>query len=380
MNQVKSPSFFLFLYIFFSLFLWLCQDGINYQIGYGFFVLILAYCYFLLGVYLGKKKRVSEYTTYKRKINIRSLLVFLLFIDVLIVINLLFSFWGIINQGGSLLQYRTSIFLGDTIKVYYGDFAAYLFIYATIIPLLGISFGLYEKITHNRSKLLMISFVLLFCKEGVLFSRYYIFSAVLSAILMLYCYDIKMTLKKVMTVSLLFISAMVAAFALRGADGFLNNIGNALNYLIAGYSLFTNALDSNDISLLGQLSSPLSLLGVVGAKLYDSTPFFDKIQQFVYLGNAGFFNAFYTALLIPYLFTGAIGLMLISLLFGYLISLNDKKFKVKGGFISFNLLFSYFLLFFSHQFLPVQLSFFWEYTILSLLIYFLMSALNMEIK
>ncbi|MCI1678773.1 MAG: oligosaccharide repeat unit polymerase [Ewingella americana] len=380
MNQVKSPSFFLFLYIFFSLFLWLCQDGINYQIGYGFFVLILAYCYFFLGVYLGKKKRVSEYTTYKRKINIRSLLVFLLFIDVLIVINLLFSFWGIINQGGSLLQYRTSIFLGDTIKVYYGDFAAYLFIYATIIPLLGISFGLYEKITHNRSKLLMISFVLLFCKEGVLFSRYYIFSAVLSAILMLYCYDIKMTLKKVMTVSLLFISAMVAAFALRGADGFLNNIGNALNYLIAGYSLFTNALDSNDISLLGQLSSPLSLLGVVGAKLYDSTPFFDKIQQFVYLGNAGFFNAFYTALLIPYLFTGAIGLMLISLLFGYLISLNDKKFKVKGGFISFNLLFSYFLLFFSHQFLPVQLSFFWEYTILSLLIYFLMSALNMEIK
>ncbi|MFI3311665.1 oligosaccharide repeat unit polymerase [Ewingella allii] len=380
MNRVKSPSFFLFLYIFFSLFLWLCQDGINYQIGYGFFVLILAYCYFFLGVYLGKKKRVSEYTTYKRKINIRSLLLFLLFIDVLIVINLLFSFWGIINQGGSLLQYRTSIFIGDTIKVYYGDFAAYLFIYATIIPLLGISFGLYEKITHNRSKLLIISFLLLFCKEGVLFSRYYIFSAVLSAILMLYCYDKKMTLKKVMTVSLLFISAMVAAFALRGADGLLNNIGNALNYLIAGYSLFTNALDSNDISLLGKLSSPLSLLGVVGAKLYDSTPFFDKIQQFVYLGNAGFFNAFYTALLIPYLFTGAIGLMLISLLFGYLISLNDKRFIVRSGFIPFNLLFSYLLLFFSHQFLPVQLSFFWEYTILSLVIYFLMSALNMEIK
>ncbi len=380
MNRVKSPSFFLFLYIFFSLFLWLCQDGINYQIGYGFFVLILAYCYFFLGVYLGKKKRVSEYPTYKRKINIRSLLVFLLFIDVLIVINLLFSFWGIINQGGSLLQYRTSIFIGDTIKVYYGDFAAYLFIYATIIPLLGISFGLYEKITHNRTRLLIISFLLLFCKEGVLFSRYYIFSAVLSAILMLYCYDKKMTLKKVMTVSLLFISAMVAAFALRGADGLLNNIGNALNYLIAGYSLFTNALDSNDISLLGKLSSPLSLLGVVGAKLYDSTPFFDKIQQFVYLGNAGFFNAFYTALLIPYLFTGAIGLMLISLLFGYLISLNDKRFKVRGGFIPFNLLFSYLLLFFSHQFLPVQLSFFWEYTILSLVIYFLMSALNMEIK
>ncbi|NIB54453.1 hypothetical protein, partial [Enterobacter sp. 725m/11] len=79
-------------------------------------------------------------------------------------------------------RYRESLFKDQSIKEYYGAFAAYLFVFATLVPLFGISYGLYLKINKNKSAILFFSFLMLVGKESILISRYYVFAPVLAAI------------------------------------------------------------------------------------------------------------------------------------------------------------------------------------------------------
>lgn len=370
MIKTKSPVIYLYLYILVSLSLWFSQSTLNYNFSYGAIVIIVAYVYFYLGCFAGMKIRVYEQGGNYRSVHnlqkINTLIRFLTAINVIILIYLGLLFRDIISQVASLNDYRSSLFKDQSIKDYYGSFAAYLFVYATIVPLFGISYGLYLKINKNQKSILFMSFMLLTAKEAILISRYYVFAPVLAAILLLYCYDNKMTKKKVIMFVSIFTFLLLSMFIYRGESDVSSNIINARNYVIAGYSLLSNVIDSKDLNVFYDLSSPFSFLGILGTRFYDQTPFFAKVQEFVYLGNGGYFNAFYTSLLFPFLYFGAAGLSLLSLGYGFLISINHKKFISKNRFINFNTLFALLVIFFSHQFLPVQLSFFWDYLLISL--------------
>ncbi len=150
------------------------------------------------------------------------------------------------------------------------------------------------------------------------------FAPVLAAILILYCYDSKMTLKKVVFALAVFLILLLAIFTFRGDSDLSQSLINTRNYAIAGYSLFTHAIDSGDTDTLYELSSPFSFLGILGAKFYDQSAFFTKVQNFVLLGSGGYFNAFYTSLLLPFLYFGSLGLAVLSMLFGYIVSRNHN--------------------------------------------------------
>lgn len=370
----RNPASYLSLYIVVSLVLWLSQNSLYITFDSGLMVLIVSYLYFFLGCYIGN--RTTSYHHSDESIRNQTIVNFSFQIKILLAINLLILmylsllFKDIISSGISFAEYRDSLFKDQSIKEYYGAFAAYLFVFATLVPLFGISYGLYLKINNNKSTIFFFSFLMLIGKESILISRYYVFAPVLAAILILYCYDNKMTLKKVIFALTVFLSLLLAIFAFRGDSDLSQSLINTRNYAIAGYSLFTHAIDSGDIDTLYELSSPFSFLGVLGAKFYDQSAFFAKVQDFVLLGNAGYFNAFYTSLLLPFLYFGSIGLALLSLLYGYILSKNHKLFIYKNSFLNFNSLFALIVIFFSHQFLPVQLSFFWDYFLVSLSVHF----------
>ncbi|MCG3099966.1 oligosaccharide repeat unit polymerase [Enterobacter sp. DRP3] len=374
-QRPRNPAGYLCFYIVFSLALWLSQNSLYITFDSGLMILIVSFLYFFLGCYVGNKT-----TSFHRQGNIienQAIVNFSVQVKILLVINLLILvylsllFKDIISSGISFAEYRDSLFKDQSIKEYYGSFAAYLFVFATLIPLFGISYGLYLKINKNKSSILFLSFLMLIGKESILISRYYVFAPVLAAILVLYCYDNKMTLKKVVFSLIMFLILLLAIFAFRGDSDLSQSLINTRNYAVAGYSLFTHAIDSGDIDVLYDLSSPFSFLGIVGAKFYDQSAFFAKVQDFVLLGSAGYFNAFYTSLLLPFLYFGSIGLALLSLLYGYIVSRNHNLFIYKNSFLNFNSLFALIVIFFSHQFLPVQLSFFWDYFLISLSVHFL---------
>lgn len=102
----------------------------------------------------------------------------------------------------------------------------------------------------------------------------------------------------------------------------------------------------------------LLLFGRFQHIFYNKNLFFEKIQEFVSLGDAGYFNAFYTSFLLPYLYFGFIGTIICSIFFGLLISYNLYRLAITQSFFNFNTLFASLLIFFSQQFTPVQLTFF----------------------
>lgn len=374
-SRPRNPSSYLCLYIVVSLVLWLTQNSLYIAFNSGLMILIVAYLYFFLGCYIGNRTTNHHHPagTIKNKpiVNFTFQVKILLAINLVILIYLSFLFKDIISGGISFAEYRDSLFKDQSIKEYYGAFAAYLFVFATLVPLFGISYGLYLKINNNKSAIFFFSFLMLIGKESILISRYYVFAPVLAAIVILYCYDSKMTLKKVVFALAVFLTLLLAIFAFRGDSDLSQSLINTRNYAVAGYSLFTHAIDSGDIDTLYELSSPFSFLGILGAKFYDQSAFFTKVQDFVLLGSAGYFNAFYTSLLLPFLYFGSIGLALLSLLYGYILSKNHKLFFHRNSFLNFNSLFALIVIFFSHQFLPVQLSFFWDYFLISLSVHFI---------
>lgn len=374
-RRPKNPAIYVCFYIIISLGLWLSQNSLYLSFNSGLMILVVAYLYFFLGCYIGDKTtKYQQSDELKKKqpiVNLTVQIKILLTINFLILIYLTYQFKGIISSGISFSEYRYSLFKDQSIKDYYGAFAAYLFVFATLVPLFGISYGLYLKINKNKSAILFFSFLMLIGKESILISRYYVFAPVLAAIVILYCYDSKMTLKKVVFSLTVFLILLLAIFAFRGDSDLSQSLINTRNYAVAGYSLFTHAIDSGDIDTLYELSSPFSFLGVLGAKFYDQGAFFSKVQEFVSLGDAGYFNAFYTSLLLPFLYFGSIGLVLLSLLYGYILSKNHKVFFYNNSFLNFNSLFALIVIFFSHQFLPVQLSFFWDYFLISLSVHFI---------
>lgn len=374
-RRPRNPTGYLSFYIVVSLILWFSQNSLYITFDSGLMILIVAYLYFFLGCYMGDRTTCHHYSDEIKRnkpiVNLSFQIKILLAINLFILIYLSYLFKGIISSGISLAEYRDSLFKDQSIKEYYGAFAAYLFVFATLIPLFGISYGLYLKINKNKSTIFFFSFLMLIGKESILISRYYVFAPVLAAIVMLYCYDSKMTLKKVVFALAVLLTLLLAIFAFRGDSDLSQSLINTRNYAVAGYSLFTHAIDSGDVDTLYDLSSPFSFLGILGAKFYDQSAFFAKVQDFVLLGNAGYFNAFYTSLLLPFLYFGSIGLALLSLLYGYLLSKNHKLFVNKNSFLNFNSLFALVVIFFSHQFLPVQLSFFWDYLLVSLSVHFI---------
>lgn len=371
----RNPASYLCLYIVVSLVLWFSQNSLYITFNSGLMILIVAYLYFFLGCYIGNRTtnnhHSDEIIKNKPIVNFSFHIKILLAINLVILVYLCFLFKGIISGGISFAEYRDSLFKDQSIKNYYGAFAAYLFVFATLVPLFGISYGLYLKINNNKSAIFIFSFLMLIGKESILISRYYVFAPVLASILILYCYDSKMTLKKVVFTLTVFLILLLAIFAFRGDSDLSQSLINTRNYAVAGYSLFTHAIDSGDIDTLYELSSPFSFLGILGAKFYDQSSFFAKVQDFVLLGNAGYFNAFYTSLLLPFLYFGNLGLALLSLLYGYVLSKNHKLFLHLNSFLNFNSLFALVVIFFSHQFLPVQLSFFWDYFLISLSVHFI---------
>lgn len=371
----RNPASYLCLYIVVSLVLWFSQNSLYITFNSGLMILIVAYLYFFLGCYIGNRTTNHHHSDEIIKnqpiVNFAFQIKILLAINLVILVYLCFLFKGIISGGISFAEYRDSLFKDQSIKEYYGAFAAYLFVFATLVPLFGISYGLYLKINHNKSAIFFYSFLMLIGKESILISRYYVFAPVLASILILYCYDSKMTLKKVVFTLTVFLILLLAIFAFRGDSDLSQSLINTRNYAVAGYSLFTHAIDSGDIDTLYELSSPFSFLGILGAKFYDQSSFFAKVQDFVLLGNAGYFNAFYTSLLLPFLYFGSLGLALLSLLYGYILSKNHKLFLHRNSFLNFNSLFALVVIFFSHQFLPVQLSFFWDYFLISLSVHFI---------
>ncbi|EHN8851308.1 O-antigen polymerase [Enterobacter hormaechei] len=373
-RRPRNPSVYLCLYVVFALVLWVSQSSLYITFDSGLMILIVAYLYFFLGCYIGNK--TTRFHQQDNLINNQSLfnaslqVKILLAINFFILIYLVFLFKNIMASGISFAEYRESLFKDQSIKEYFGAFAAYLFVFATLVPLFGISYGLYLKINKNKSAILFLSFLMLIGKESILISRYYVFAPVLAAILILYCYDSKMTLKKVVFALAVFLILLLAIFTFRGDSDLSQSLINTRNYAIAGYSLFTHAIDSGDTDTLYELSSPFSFLGILGAKFYDQSAFFTKVQNFVLLGSGGYFNAFYTSLLLPFLYFGSLGLAVLSMLFGYIVSRNHNCIINKNSFLNFNSLFALIVIFFSHQFLPVQLSFFWDYFLISLSVHF----------
>ncbi|MCG0457763.1 oligosaccharide repeat unit polymerase [Enterobacter cloacae complex sp. ECC445] len=374
----RNPAGYLSLYVIVSLVLWLSQNSLYRTFDSGLMILIVAYLYFFLGCYIGNKtirsNRQIITASNQPIVNFTVQIKVLLVINLLILVYLSLLFKDIISSGISFADYRDSLFKDQSIKEYYGSFAAYLFVFSTLVPLFGISYGLYLKINKNRSTILFFSFLMLIAKESILISRYYVFAPMLAAILVLYCYDNKMTLKKVIFALVIFLMLLLAIFAFRGDSDLSQSLVNTRNYAVAGYSLFTHAIDSGDIETFYDLSSPFSFLGIVGSKFYDQSAFFAKVQNFVLLGNSGYFNAFYTSLLLPFLYFGSIGLSLLSLVYGYIVSRNHKLFVCKNSFLNFNSLFALIVIFFSHQFLPVQLSFFWDYFLISISVHFIVAC------
>ncbi len=379
-RRPRNPVVFLCFYIVVSLILWFSQNSLIVSFNTGSMILVVSYLYFFLGCYLGNKSRLfynsMPLPKNSRGINLSYLIIILLAINLLIILYLVSLFKNIIFSGISISIYRDSLFKDQSIKEYYGAYAAYLFLYATLVPLFGISYGLFLKIYKNKSKILLFSFFMLILKESILISRYYVFAPILAAIVILYCYDSRMTLKKAAIYLAILLMLLLAIFAFRGDSDLSQSLINTRNYAVAGYSLFTHAIDSGDIESLFELSSPFAFFGVLGAKFYDQSAFFSKVQEFVYLGDAGYFNAFYTSLLLPFLYFGSVGLSFLSLIYGYLLSKNHQVFLYNYSFLNFNTLFALVIIFFSHQFLPVQLSFFWDYFLISLTIHLLVVCMK----
>ncbi|MDX7639450.1 hypothetical protein SJ741_12135 [Citrobacter portucalensis] len=231
----------------------------------------------------------------------------MLTINFFIISYLISNYIDVLKTGVAISVYRSSLFGDKSIKDYYGAFAAYLFFYCTIIPIFGISYGVFRKIVFSDKKILIISLILLTLKEVILVSRFYLFPTFLTMLLLLYCFDIKMTRKRVVFYILLLFTPIVLAFVLKSNGSLDTAFTNARNYLIVGYSLFSNSIDTGLVDKLMELGSPYAFLGIFSSFFYDKIDFFDKIQEFIYLGDAGYFNAFYTSLLLPYLYGGFLG-------------------------------------------------------------------------
>lgn len=369
MHKTLSPIFLCSIYILFSLSLLFFQSSINFQFGYGLAIFLLAYCFFILGsmlAFFSLKNRGLESVELYDSISGRRFVLISLYVNVFIVLYLLFNFLSIVVAADSLLSYRQSLFQDNELKIYYGVLSPYLFIYATLIPVLGISFGLYEKILTGKSGILILSLILLIAKETILISRYYLVPTFLVVFLILYCYDERVSIKKISSIFVLFLIVMISIFSLRADGELLDNLYNARNYLISGYALFSNLIDNNGLDKFYNLSSPLVFLGVIGSKFYDYNGFFSEVQEFVYLGDAGDFNAFYTSFMPIYIYVGPVGLSFFMLVMGFLMSYSHMALKIRFDFLIFNLMFSLLIFFFSHQYLPVQLSYFWDYFIFSI--------------
>ncbi|WP_312213144.1 O-antigen polymerase [Pseudescherichia sp.] len=381
MKKIRNPLKYLFLYIFVSVLLWTTQEQVPFEIGYGFFVITIAYLYFFaggaLGLHLFKKNENVYFSNEKPHPWLNKFVKIALLIDVVVIVILSLKFWVVIQDFNTILDYRISLFKSDALKEYYGSFAAYLFIYATIIPLFGVSFGIYKRITTGKSKILYLSALLLVAKESLLISRYYIFPVILTIFILLYCYDKKVTTKKIILLVSLFFLFMISAFIFRGEGDINANLNNARNYLVVGYSLFSRAIENRaEYNEFYDLSSPFLFLGTIGSKMFNQAPFFDKVQDFITFKGDNSFNAFYTSFLVPFLYVGAIGLSLLSFIFGVVVSYSHCKLSLNFTFLNLNTVYAFIILFFSHQFLPVQLSFFWDYFIISISVHMLVFLVN----
>lgn len=374
MHKVSSPVFFCVVYVILSLLLLFSQSSINVQFSYGVAVFLLAYGFFILGsmlAFCSLKNRVFKPVEVCYSTSGRGLLLGALYLDILVITYLFFNFFCIVASSDSLLSYRQSLFQDNELKAYYGVLSPYLFMYATLTPILGISFGLYEKISIGKKGIFLLSLVLLILKETILISRYYLAPTFLVIFLILYCYDERVSIKNIFSAFILFLIVMISLFSLRGDGELLDNLYNARNYLISGYALFSNLIDNNGLDKFYNLSSPLVFLGAIGSKFYDYNGFFSEVQEFVYLGDAGYFNAFYTSFMPIYIYIGPVGLSFFMLVLGFSMSYSHMALKVKFEFLIFNLMFSLLMFFFSHQYLPVQLSYFWDYFIFSAGLFFL---------
>ncbi|WP_153752710.1 MULTISPECIES: O-antigen polymerase [unclassified Citrobacter] len=365
---LRPIKLYLILYVLVLLLLWIFQSSINYEIGIGFIFITLLNILFCFSLYSFPLSKLNTYLSPPKYSILHKLVKLMLTINFFIILYLISNYIDVLKTGVAISVYRSSLFGDKSIKDYYGAFAAYLFFYCTIIPIFGISYGVFRKIVFSDKKILIISLILLTLKEVILVSRFYLFPTFLTMLLLLYCFDIKMTRKRVVFYILLLFTPIVLAFVLKSNGSLDTAFTNARNYLIVGYSLFSNSIDTGLVDKLMELGSPYAFLGIFSSFFYDKIDFFDKIQEFIYLGDAGYFNAFYTSLLLPYLYGGFLGSVICTILFGLLISYNLYRLTIRVSFYNFNALFSLLLLFFSYQFTPVQLTFFWDYFYLSLLV------------
>lgn len=381
MIKKKSPAKILICYLLFCLFLLISQSSVSYEFSYGLLIILSTYGCFCLGMYIANsvklpsKMRRANYSQYDKVIYTKIIVILLLVINVLIMLYLSYSFIQALNRFDSMLKYRESLFIGRALVDYFGPYAGYMFFFVTLTAIFGISFGLFEKLVFNKKSILITSLLLLLGKEALLMSRYYIVAPFISMFIIMYCYDLKMSNRRIIALSFFFSAAMILLFALRGGtDGGYGNIVNARNYLIIGFSMFSQLIDNDNLNRLAELASPFSFLGLAGTKLYNYQMFFNEIQQFISLGEAGKFNAFYTSFLLVYIYFGVAGLAGAIFIFGFLLIMLHKQFIYTRNFSTFNVIFSMLILFFTHQFFPVQLSFFWDYFLLSLFAYFSFTA------
>ena len=372
MKLYRPIKKYLVMYIFILLALWVCQTSINYKINYGFVYVLLFYSFFIISLFFFPSRVKKEPKAYLNgdANRIKKIVKILSYINLIILAYLLYQFYNILQSGIAISVYRSSLFGDSSIKDYYGNAAAYMFFYCTIVSLLTISFGIYWKIYTAENSILLIGLLFLIMKEIVLVSRFYLFPTFLSLMLILYCFDKKITRKRISIYMFLLLLPIIFAFLLK-SNGSLDTVFyNARNYFVVGFSLFTNAIDSELTDQLHYMGSPFAFLGVFSTFFYNKNLFFEKIQEFVSLGDAGYFNAFYTSFLLPYLYFGFIGTIICSIFFGLLISYNLYRLAITQSFFNFNTLFASLLIFFSQQFTPVQLTFFWDYFYLSIVAQF----------
>jgi len=321
------------------------------------------------GVFVSKYISIGSRIVVCRSRNYDNLIRFTyagLFICMFALVYLLVKLNEVLSSFETAISYRMSLFEGTALLDYYGPYAPYLFFFCTLIPLTGISVGVYSRLNNKGSKMLILSIVLLAIKETILMSRYYLSAPLLAVLLILYCYDKSISKQKVIGLIVVFVISMVALFSLRGDGDFIKNLENARNYMIVGFSLFSKLVDDAVFaSDFENLSSSFAFLGLLGTKMYDYNGLFNKVQTFVDLGDAGYFNAFYTSFFFFYMHLGVPGLAVISFVFGLLLNLSHKLYVKNNSIFVFNQMFALLVMFFSHQFLPVQLSFFWDYFILS---------------
>lgn len=368
----KRSSYILIIYFVVNLCLFLFRDDFDLDISYGVFILILSFLWLSLGLISFDYIYIPNLDLRHRILNCRvfEFCTKLLFFVCIFVVLFLFSiFVKVISNAESLLHYRNSLFIGSALTELYGWYSGYLFYIATILSIFCISIGLYNRLLYGSNWMLVMSTLLLTTKEVILLSRYYLLPVMLAIFFILFFLDTRVNKKMIILFASLFFMLMISVFLFRGDGDFVSGFKSALDYSTVGYAMFTDAVQNNRLEIVERHVDIFSFFGLLGTKFYDYKIIFDEVQKFVSIGHAGQFNAFYTSLFLPYAYFGVVGLCFISFILGCLYSFSKNSFLVNLGFYQFNIYFIILVLFFSHQFFPAQLTFFWDYFIFSIIFF-----------